>query len=248
MKKIFKKNQLIITGLALMIAAAGYLSYSNTGLLGDDTKETESENVAKDAYEISDEDIAEGDIFTDEEASDDTAQAEDTADTEDTANAEEAENTEDTQVADAEGMTSEEAEEANPGEAVLTSTGAETVNFAAEAKLSREQVRSKNKESLLEIINNEKLEEASKQAAIDQMVKMTDVAEREEAAEMLLEAKGFTNVVVSITDDSADVVLDMGKDATDAKRAQVEDIVKRKTGVSAENIIITPIGDESTEQ
>ena len=32
MKKIFKKNQLIITGLALMIAAAGYLSYSNTGL------------------------------------------------------------------------------------------------------------------------------------------------------------------------------------------------------------------------
>ena len=57
---------------------------------------------------------------------------------------------------------------------------------------------------------------------------MTDTAEKEEAAEMLLEAKGFSNVVVSITDDSADVVLDMGKDATDAKRAQVEDIVKRK--------------------
>ncbi len=35
MKKIFKKNQLIITGLALMIAAAGYLSYSNTGLKND---------------------------------------------------------------------------------------------------------------------------------------------------------------------------------------------------------------------
>ena len=41
MKKIFKKNQLIITGLALMIAAAGYLSYSNTGLKND-TKETAS--------------------------------------------------------------------------------------------------------------------------------------------------------------------------------------------------------------
>ena len=30
-------------------------------------------------------------------------------------------------------------------------------------------------------------------------------------------------------------------DVTDAKRAQVEDIVKRKTNISAENIIITPI-------
>ena len=118
----------------------------------------------------------------------------------------------------------------------------------AEAKLSREQVRSKNKESLLEIINNKELEEASRQSAIEQMVKMTDTAEKEEVAEMLLEAKGFSNVVVSITDDSADVVLDMGKDATDAKRAQVEDIVKRKTGVSAQNIIITPVDSSAKTQ
>ena len=46
MKKIFKKNQLIITGLALMIAAAGYLSYSNTGLKND-TKETASKKEVK---------------------------------------------------------------------------------------------------------------------------------------------------------------------------------------------------------
>ena len=105
MKKIFKKNQLIITGLALMIAAAGYLSYSSKGITNEAKKE-ENQNLAKEEYEISDEDIAEGDIVTD---------------------------TEDT-VADAEGMTTEEAEEANPGEAVLTSTGAATVDFAAEAR------------------------------------------------------------------------------------------------------------------
>ncbi len=212
MKKIFKKNQLIITGLALMIAAAGYLSYSNDGFKL--TKEAGKKD-AEEKFEISDEDTIKNEIFTDEEASED--------------------------VADAAGMTDAEAESANPGEAVLTSTGAGNVNFAAEAKLSREQIRSKNKESLLEIINNKELEEASKQAAIEQMVKMTDISEKEEAAEMLLEAKGFTDVVVSITDNAADVVLNMGEDASDAKRAQVEDIVKRKTGVSAENIIITPI-------
>ena len=38
-------------------------------------------------------------------------------------------------------------------------------------------------------------------------------------------------------------------EVTDAKRAQVEDIVKRKTNVSAENVIITPIvvGEVDTE-
>ena len=45
-----------------------------------------------------------------------------------------------------------------------------------------------------------------------------------------------------------DVVFNMGE-VTDAKRAQVEDIVKRKTNVSAENVIITPIvvGEVDTE-
>ena len=181
MKKIFKKNQLIITGLALMIAAAGYLSYSNTGLKND-TKETASKKEVKEEYEISDEDSKSEEIFTDTEASEEVADASQAI-----------------SETSAEGMSEEEAESANPGEAVLTSTGAETVNFAAEAKLSREQVRSKNKESLLEIINNKELEEASRQSAIEQMVKMTDTAEKEEAAEMLLEAKGFSNVVVSIT-------------------------------------------------
>ena len=76
------------------------------------------------------------------------------------------------------------------------------------------------------------------------MVELTDVAERENAAEILLEAKGFSDVVVSITDDGADVVLNMGE-VTDAKRAQIEDIMKRKTGVSAENIVITPISEDA---
>ena len=77
---------------------------------------------------------------------------------------------------------------------------------------------------------------------IDRIYEYADVlhCERENAAEILLEAKGFSDVVVSITDNEADVVLNMG-DVTDAKRAQVEDIVKRKTGISAENIVITPL-------
>ena len=91
------------------------------------------------------------------------------------------------------------------------------------------------------------LSDKEKQAAVDKMVALTDIAQRESDAEMLLEAKGFTDVVVNVTEDSADVVLNMG-DVTDAKRAQIEDIVKRKTKISAENIVITPITSKEAEK
>ena len=134
----------------------------------------------------------------------------------------------------------------NPGEAVLiASNNEDSTDLASKVKANREQIRSQNKESLLEIINNSGIGEEQKQDAINAMIAMTNIAEREAAAEMLLEAKGFTDVVVSITDDNADVVLNMGE-VTDAKRAQVEDIVKRKTNVAAENIVITPI--QNTEE
>ncbi len=230
MKKIFRKNQLVITALALMIAVAGYFSYMNNNM--DDGKlqtAAEAANAEVSAgeleedYDISDEDVLQNEIFT----------------------AEEPDATETASVADG---TAGAEEVVNPGEAVLTSTAVANIDYASEMKLNREQIRSKNKETLLEIVNNNAISDELKQDAINKMIAMTDIAERENAAEMLLEAKGFTDVVVSITEDSCDVVLNMGE-VTDAKRAQVEDIVKRKTNVSAENVIITPIvaGEVDTE-
>ena len=128
----------------------------------------------------------------------------------------------------------------NPGETVLTSVTSGDSDYAAKVKLNREQVRSKNKETLQAIIDNDSLDESKKKDAVNEMITLTDIAEKESNAEMMLEAKGFTDVVVSMNDDGCDVVLNMGE-ATDAKRAQVEDIVQRKTGVSADKIVITPI-------
>jgi len=209
-----------------MIAVAGYLQWAEEEMDDSDLAREASTELSEDTYEISDEDIFQvEDILANTQGN-----SEDVADT----------GTETVQTDTAEEEGNKEEEITNPGEAVLTSSAVDNLNFAAEVKLNREQIRSKNKESLLELINNTGIAEDQKQVAVDAMIKLTDLAEREGAAEMLLEAKGFTDVVVSITDDSADVVLNMG-DVTDAKRAQVEDIVKRKTGIAAENIIITPI-------
>ena len=123
-----------------------------------------------------------------------------------------------------------------PGEAVFTSTSGAAI--LSDAKLLKEQTRARNKETLMEIINSEGITDEQKQAAVDSMVEMTAIAEKEAAAEILLEAKGFKDVVVSINGDAVDVVVNAAA-LDDVMRAQIEDIVKRKTEVSAENIIIS---------
>ncbi|MCI9603636.1 MAG: SpoIIIAH-like family protein, partial [Ruminococcus sp.] len=75
-----------------------------------------------------------------------------------------------------------------------------------------------------------------------QMVQMTQFAEQEMAIETLMASKGFSEAVVSLTNDSVDVVVDAAE-LTDANRAQIEDIVTRKTEIAPENIVITPIHD-----
>ncbi|MEE1032911.1 MAG: SpoIIIAH-like family protein [Ruminococcus sp.] len=213
MKKIFKKNQIIITALAVMIAAAGYISYSDFKSESADTT-TKVENgedvtaslddVLQDIESL-DEDISDEEMASAETTGDDTAET--TTET--------------------------------PGEAVLT--GAST--YMAEARITREQIRSQNKETLLEIINNSDLTEDERESAVASMVNMTDTIEKEAAAELLLEAKGFENVVVNLTGETADIVVPSAY-VDDASRAQIEDIVKRKTGIEAENIVITPMSEE----
>ena len=60
--------------------------------------------------------------------------------------------------------------ELNPGESLLTGTIINATDYAASVKLNREQIRAKNKEALLEIINSEQLSEEAKSEAVDKMV------------------------------------------------------------------------------
>ncbi|MBT9768455.1 SpoIIIAH-like family protein [Coprococcus catus] len=217
MKRLFRKNQIIITSLAIMIVIAGYLNFT-----ADQTKPVKQEAAAETAEKIREENIqaeeaaagAEADItsFPDEDLASVSAEAESTVDT-------------------------ETPEGEKVGEAVLTSS-ASAGAFSASAKLNREQVRSKNEASLLEIINNTDISEDMKADAIASMNRMTDRAEKELDAELLLEAKGFKDSVVSINDDSVDVIVGAAE-ITDEQKAQIEDIVTRKTERNVSDIVIT---------
>ena len=197
MKKIFKKNQIIITALAVMIAAAGYISYSDSKLKTTDTSAKNEAEEAKETDSAVDMDSVLQDIESlDMDITDETTASQGSGETTGT-------ETTDTSLD-------------TPGEAVLT--GAST--YMAQAKINREQIRSQNKETLLEIINNSQLSEEERQSAIASMVSMTEMVEKEAAAELLLEAKGFPDVVVNLTGETADVVVP-STSVDDASRAQI---------------------------
>lgn len=212
MKKIFKKNQFIVTFLAVLIAVAGYLNYADNA-----DKKKEAAKVNGTTYES----VYDGDNLLTGDNDIESLDGED-------------DNNKETKESAGEEITKE------PGAAVLTN-GTNLASYMAQARLNREQIRSKNKETLLEVINNNDISEGEKKKAVKSMVKLTELNEKENTIETLLKAKGFDDIVVTISDKQADVIISENE-VDDAKRAQIEDVIKRKAGVSVDNITITPTG------
>lgn len=279
MKKAFRRNQIVVSALAIMIAVAGYLTYagkdgagelypaneaaqsgdtyiagnltvSDQEVIQEKNSAAASSSAAESASQIVASEAAASTSAAQESSADAVSQAETT--TAVTASESSSETVAETTSASMENtdaaVTQNEQEIQsldqdmadvleNPGEAVLTS-GLTVADFMAQVKLNREQVRGMNKDALLEVINSDVASAEEKQSAVDNMVRLTDAADKENAAESLLKTKGFTESVVSIVDGEADVVI--CKDSlTDAERAQVEDIVKRKTDIGIDHIVIT---------
>lgn len=238
MKNMMKKNQIMITALAIMIAIAGYLNFAGSRISEEEIMETGADSAVtakEDALDTEDTQVASLFEISDEDM--EAAENYDIASLDSDVVSEEPDYLDETmQESMAENTGDELSDQSVPGEAVFTSSS--SLDSLSGAKLLKEQVRARNKETLLEIINNVNISDVQKQEAIDGMIAITDAAEKETAADILLQAKGFDDAVVSIADGMVDVVINTS-DLTEAQRAQIEDIVVRKTGIGAENIVIS---------
>ena len=237
MKKLVHKNQIIITALAVMIVVAGYLNFTGqeiaTGnILQKDAKQTQS-TVKADGKKTDKKESKTTKVS--KKGAKTTAKKADSKKDAVTKDISEEDSAKVTVNDNGEVVASQE----NPGEAVMVSNTIGTDYFSS-AKLSREQTRAKNKETLLEIVNNKALASADKKAAVKEVAAITKLSEKENATEMMLEAMGFADAMVSLSDKSADVVVN-AEELSSKQMAQIIDIVKRKTGFAAENIVITPV-------
>ena len=193
---VIKRNQVVVTALAVMIAAAGYLNFQESrGSQGNQT-----------ALQLTEE----GDV---------TALVEHSALPDDV----------------------ETAETEGDGAAVFVSANtAESSAYFAEAKLDREQSRAKQKDILNDMLENKNISQEQKEKCTESMLELQQKIEKETAAEAMIKYKGFKEAYVRMDETTVDVVVD--QDAlTDAEVAQIEDIVKRKTGMDASKIRISTL-------
>lgn len=257
-KNIFKKNHIIITALAIMIVIAGYLSFTNRDIPKDKdaisaANQDENGKVAEvNGLELVTDTTDDTDNTTTDDTTNDTTDDADNTDvnttgTEDDTDADaEADELGDSDISDEDLLAYDvtdngelDIEDGVPGEAVLANATIDASYFLS-SKLDREQVRAKNKETLMEIISSNDISAEDKQKAIDTMIRLTEIAEKEGAAEVLLEAKGFDGAIVYIVDDKVNVVVN-AKNITDQQLAIIEDVVKSQTGIPVENIHINTV-------
>ena len=229
MKKVFGRNRLAIIALAVMIGVAGYMSFADAGK----DKKKSDKKEEKQVEVLNYEDLTDGAVSENadmvKEENPDTAAGEDVADARNAL--------EDGQIGDMELNGSE----SEIGDAVLTSAQV-TSNMAA-AKLTREQSRSKSKEALMDVISDEALSDDAKKEAADTYVKLSDNIEKETDVETVLAAKGYQDAIVTISDDAVDVSIGTVS-LSETEKAQIEDIVTRKTGYDISRIAISLVGSK----
>ena len=120
-----------------------------------------------------------------------------------------------------------------------TQAGTQTSGYFASARLNRQQARS----SALELLQRAAADEGADQAMIDEanasIQTMADATVTEAQIENLITAKGYTDCVAFLGEDSISVVVSaLDNGMTDADAARIGEIVMEQTGLKADQIKI----------
>lgn len=239
LRKIIKKNQVVIFTLALMLMTAGYMNYTNNhenenvllAQLGD--AQLVSTNVIENKIEEADEDDDEEDEDEEKDNDDDKIENE----VEEISNNIEKENntTNETNTQSAEG--NEEVQE-NQIQETATNQTVDADDYFTKAKLERDSMYSQMLETYNGILENEKIPSDQKKIAENEIKNINDNKNAIMIVENLFESKNFENVVVFINDPSVNVVV-KGEKLLPEQVAQIQNIVQRELKTEIQNIHIS---------
>ena len=225
-KKIMKKNQVVILALALMLMTAGYMNYTNNhenenmllASLGD--AQLVSAN-AVDGNSTNENELNNAQESTNEQnALNETTEA-------------------NTNEVDPNAPMANETVESN-SEVVDSNapTQADGSDYFTRSKLERETMYSQMIETYTNILENDKISSEQKDIAENEIKNINDTKNAIMVVENLFETKGFENAVVFVNSPSVNVVI-KAKELTTEQVAQVQNIIQRELKTDIENIHIT---------
>ena len=114
-----------------------------------------------------------------------------------------------------------------------------TETFFSAYRSEREATRESEFLYLDAIISSETSSEAAKTAAEEQKLGLVERMEKEMQLESLVKAKGFEDAIVTMSDSGVNVVVGTAE-LTAEQAAQIYDIVRSETDLTAEDVKIIP--------
>ncbi len=229
MKQILKKNQIIISVIAMMLIAAGYMNYTSNEKQALETAAlTDSEKYAGigDATLVSANVADNSDVANNNEGqniADDSVKIEEKKD-EIKSNEQNTENKENTVQ-----------NEINTSTTVTETSGDQ---YFAELRLERDKMYSQMLESYQKILSNSQISETQKKISENEIKKINDTRNAIMIAENLIKNKGFQDLIIFINGDSISIIV-KAKELKEEQIAQIQNIISRELKGEIENIHIS---------
>ena len=226
MKGLFKKNQVIIYVIALMLVTAGYLNYT-TNTSEQVSAQTAMEMEANDDMQIAD--IGDATLVNSNDVVENTT---DETVTNRTTNSANIVNTTEANTNTTTNMSNENT--------TSTETNATITNdeYFTKSRLERDTMYSQMIESYEKVLNSSNSLETQKQSATEEIKKINDTKNSIMICENLISTKGFSNNVIFVNGDSVSVIIGI-QELKQEDVAQIQNIISRELKAEIENIHIS---------
>ena len=231
MRTILKKNQVILSVIAVMLIAAGYMNYTANNK---DTLQTSGLMDSEKYGKLGDATFVSANVV--EETNKESEENSKNQEAENAENAEKAE-IEGEKEATAETNSIENTENITKEETVQTSAK-ESDQYFTESKLSREKMYSQMLESYQKILQNNNITDTQKEISQNEIKKINDTKNAIMITENLIKNKGFEDVLIFVNGDSISVVI-KAEDLSKEQIAQIQNIVSRELKAEIENVHIS---------
>ena len=233
MLKKFKKSEIAIYAISLMLVAAGYFNYSTFNQKTEETYSEDVGNISEQYANVGDAVLVsnnETENVTDENTNNENVNTNaETATQEDNNTVAQNAESNTTTETNADTTTSETSENKIENEA----------DYYANTKLDRDKMYAEMISNYEKIINNQNASEAQKSIATQEIAKINNTKNAIMISENLIGTKGFNNCVILVNDGSVNVVVNVQGGLNKENVAKLQNIVSRELKVEIDNIHIT---------
>jgi len=242
MKKILKKNQIMIYIIALMLMTAGYLNYTTNQ---ENSLETSIQMEAKDDTKLAD--IGDARLVNGEAVSEQNSTnisdmqnsiTENSTDTENIEKSEEKNNTNDAQKNDNNDNNIENNNSSIKENKTIETSANSNSDYFTKSKLERDTMYSQMLETYEKVLNSSNSLETQKQSATQEITKINNTKNSIMICENLIKTKGFENNIIFVNGESISIIIGTSE-IKQEEVAQIQNIISREMKAEIENIHIS---------